>query len=92
MVDVTFEGYRDKLKGRIYGVLCEKEKNGEWERFLETIILELYGLKGNSINWWALIGKLSVLKYMSYEYFRKTIFDCINLAGGLEEPKFNELS
>lgn len=92
MVDVTFEGYRDKLKGRIYGVLCEREKSGEWEKFLDTIIIELYGLKGNSINWWRLIGKLNMLKYLSYEHFRGTVFECINLVGGLEEPKFNELS
>mgnify|MGYP002510592954 CR=1 FL=1 len=37
----TFEGYKNKLVGRLYGLLCEKEKNGEWEKFLNTIIIEL---------------------------------------------------
>ena len=92
MADVTFEGYRDKLKGRIFGVLCEREKNGEWEKFLDTIIIELSGLHGNSINWWSLMGKLRMLKYLSYEHFRRTIFECINLVGGLEEPDIDELS
>jgi len=87
---ITFDGYKSKLKGRLYGLLCEREKDGEWEKFLESLIIELYGLGANSINWWPLIGKLSMLKYMSYEYFRKTIFECINLAGTLEIP--NELS
>ena len=32
------------------------------------------------------MGKLNALKYMSYEYFRKTIFECINLVGGLDIP------
>ena len=32
------EGYYNKLKGRIYGLLCEKEKEGSWEKFLDTII------------------------------------------------------
>lgn len=82
-VDETFEGYKNKLKGRLYGLLCEKEKNGEWEKFLDTILIELMGLKSESINWWMLIGKLSTLKYLSYEYFRKTIFECINLAGNI---------
>ena len=82
-VDETFEGYKNKLKGRLYGQLCEKEKNGEWEKFLDTILIELMGLKSESINWWMLIGKLSTLKYLSYEYFRKTIFECINLAGSI---------
>ena len=38
-----------------------------------------------SINYWALMGKLQALKYLSYEYFRKTIFECMNLVGGLFE-------
>ena len=82
--DETLSGYKNKLKGRLYGLLCEKEKNGEWEKYLDSIIIELYGLKGNSINWWSLYGKICSLKYLSYDYFRKTIFECMNLIGGLE--------
>ena len=82
----SFNGYKNKLKGRLYGLLCEREKGGEWEKFLDSIILELYGLGANGINWWPLIGKLSILRYLSYEYFRKTIFECMNLVGKLEEP------
>ena len=85
--DVTFDGYKNKLKGRLYGVLCEREKNGEWEKFLDSIIIELMGIKGNSINWWSLMGKLQALHLLSYEYFRKTIFECINLVGDLELPQ-----
>ena len=88
--DVTFEGYKNKLKGRLYGVLCEKEKNGEWEKFLDSIIIELEGLGPNSINYWSLIGKLNALHRLNYDYFRKTIFECMNLVGSLEMP--DELS
>ena len=88
--DETFDGYKNKLKGRLYGLLCEKEKDGEWGKFLDSIIIELYGLGANSINWWPLIGKLAMLRYLSYEHFRKNIFECINLVGGLEIP--DELS
>ena len=75
------EGYYNKLQGRLYGLLCEREKGGAWEKFLETILLELYGLEkiDKTINYWPLIGKLSELKYLDYKYFRKTIFECINL-------------
>ena len=75
------EGYNNKLQGRLYGLLCEREKGGAWEKFLETILLELYGLEkiDKTINYWPLIGKLSELKYLDYQYFRKTIFECINL-------------
>lgn len=87
--DVTFEGYKNKLKSRLYGVLCEKEKNGDWEKFLNSIIIELEGIGPNSINFWALIGKLNSLRHLSYEHFRTTIFECMNIVGGLEMP--NEL-
>ena len=75
------EGYYNKLQGRLYGLLCEREKGGAWEKFLETILLELYGLEkiDKTINYWPLIGKLSELKDLDYQYFRKTIFECINL-------------
>lgn len=86
----TFEGYKNKLKGRLYGLLCEKEKDGDWEKFLDSIIIELRGLGANSINYWALIGKLESLHYLSYEYFRKTVFESMNLIGGLDYP--DELS
>lgn len=86
----TFGSYKSKLKGRLYGLLCEREKGGEWEKFLDSIIIELIGLGANAINWWPLIGKLSMLKFLSYDYFRKTIFECMNLVGILEQP--DELS
>lgn len=88
--EVTFDGYRSKLKGRLYGLLCEREKDGEWEKFLDSLTIELRGLGANSINWWPLMGRINMLKYLSYEYFRKTIFECINLVGGLDIP--DELS
>ena len=86
ITEATFDGYKNKLKGRLYGLLCEREKDGEWEKFLDSIIIELDGLGANSINWWPLLGKLKSLRYLSYEYFRKTIFECMNLVGGLEVP------
>lgn len=86
----TFDGYKNKLKGRLYGLLCEKEKNGGWEKFLDSIIIELHGLGPTSINYWALMGKLQSLRYLSYESFRKTVFEGMNLITGLEMP--DELS
>jgi hypothetical protein len=71
-------------------LLCEKEKEGAWEKFLDTIIIELMGFQAldKTINYWTLIGKLGSLRYLSYEYFRKTVFECMNLATELSK---NEL-
>ena len=65
LIDVTFDGYKNKLKGRLYGLLCEREKDGEWEKYLDSLRIELYGLGANSINWWPLIGKINMLQFMS---------------------------
>lgn len=70
--------YREYLKNRLYSLLGEKENNGEWEKFLDNIIIELMSLP-ESYKKFSLIGKLSVCRYLSYKYFRKTIFECMNL-------------
>ena len=76
-----YEGYYNKLKNKLFGLLCEFEKNGEWEPFLDSIVIELTGLPEElrTINYYALLSKVSTLRYLRYEYFRKTVFDCMNL-------------
>lgn len=78
---VVKEGYKDKMKSRLYGLLCEREKNGEWEKFLDTLQIELQGYqdKNKTIEYYILCSKLSSCRYLSYKYFRKTIFECMEL-------------
>jgi hypothetical protein len=77
------EGYLNKLKNKLFGLLCEYEKGREWEKFLDSIIVELYGFseEEKTINYYVLFYKLSSLRYLSYKYFRTTIFDCMDLLG-----------
>lgn len=82
----VFEGYRNKLRDRLYSLLCEREEGGKWEKFLDTIFIELlgYAKELNSIHFWMLLGKVASLKYLSYDYFRSTIFECMNLVVKVE--------
>lgn len=75
------EGYNNKLKNKLFGLLCEFEKNREWEKFLDSIIIELMGIPEDerTINYYILMYKLSSVRYLRYEYFRSTIFDCMTL-------------
>lgn len=75
------EGYNNRLKNKLFGLLCEFEKNGEWESFLDSIVIELNGVpkEEQTINYLTLMHKINMLRYLKYEYFRKTIFDCMNL-------------
>ena len=82
------EGYNNKMKNKLFGLLCEYEKGREWEKFLDSIIIEISGIPEDerSINYYTLLFKLNSLRYLKYDYFRTTIFDCISLVG-----KNNEL-
>lgn len=75
------EGYKDRMKSKIYGLLCEREKNGEWEKFLDTLLIELQGYRAErkTIEYYTLYSKLSACRYLTYKYFRKTIFECMEL-------------
>ena len=84
MIDVkeTYkEGYKDNMKKTLYGLLREREKDGEWEKFLDSILIELMGYDDNkkTIEYYSLFNKLSSCRYLSFKYYRKTIFDCMNL-------------
>lgn len=82
------EGYNNKIKNKLFGLLCEFEKGREWEKFLDAILIELMAVEESkrTINYLSLVNKISSLRYLRYEYFRTTIFDCMNLLG-----KNNEL-
>lgn len=81
------EGYINKLKSKLFGLLCEFEKNGEWEKFLDSIITELLGFPEDlrTINYYILLAKISSLRYLRYKYFRNTIFSCMTLLGKTDE-------
>ena len=75
------QAYRYKLKNRLYGLLCEREKEGEWEKFLDGLLIELYQFDDDkkTINYYRLIEKMSKMKYLRFSYFRPLIFECMNL-------------
>jgi hypothetical protein len=77
----VFEAYDNKLKSQLFGLLCEFEKGREWEAFLDSILIELMGYpeEQKTINYYRLFHKVSSLRYLSYKYFRTTVFDCMAL-------------
>ena len=79
------EGYNNNLKNRLFGLLCEYEKGREWEKFLDSILIELmsYPDERRTINYYRLYTKVSSLRYLSYDYFRTTVFDCMSLLSKL---------
>ena len=81
-MDSIKEGYNNTMRSKLFGLLCEREKNNsEWEKFLDSILIELIGYKDEdkTINYYILYSKLASLRFLRFNYFRKTIFDCMNL-------------
>ena len=74
-------GYRNKLKNKIYGLLCEYERNAQWEKFLDSILTELIGFneEDKTIDYYIIFYKLSASRYFNHTYFRKAIFDSMAL-------------
>ena len=81
----VLEGYNNNLKNRLFGLLCEYEKGREWTKFLDSILIELmsYPEENKTINYYRLYTKVSSLRYLSYDYFRTTVFDCMSLLSKL---------
>jgi len=81
VVPQVLEGYQNRLKNKLFSLLCAKEENGEWQTFLESIILELEGVptENRGINFLVLYYKINTLRHIEYQWFRKTIFDCMAL-------------
>ena len=73
--------YNEKMRSQLFGLLCEYEKNRNWERFLDSILIELLNIDEDrkTPDYYKLYSKLSSLRYLSYKYFRTTILDCMNL-------------
>ena len=81
MITETKKFYNNRLSSKLYGLLCEREKGREWEKFLDSILIELMGCseEDRDANYYILFYKVSTLKYLRYEYFRGTIFDCMDM-------------
>ena len=77
----TKKVYNNRLSSKLFGLLCEREKGREWEKFLDSILIELIGRseEDRDADFYILFYKLSTLKYLRYEYFRSTIFDGMDL-------------
>lgn len=75
------EALNNKIKSKIFGLLCEREKDGNWEAFLDNILMELIGypVEKKGIDYYRVIAKLSTSRYLEFKYFRSVIFDCMEM-------------
>lgn len=81
-----------RLINQFWKLIPMKENEENWEKQLETVIIEVVGLSEiflDNPKFLQLLSKLEGLKIINLDFslYRKTVFDCINL---LQELKNEE--
>lgn len=78
----------DRLTNQLWKLIPMKENGEDWEKQLETLLLELAGLNAlYSDKFIQLLSKakgLQEMKDIHFDLYRKTIFECIDLIQGLK--------
>ncbi|MEG0775638.1 hypothetical protein [Clostridium sp.] len=81
-------GYLSIQKNKIYKLLPLREEGLEWDKFLNSILVELSGfnkLFDNKVALMATMAKLEGLyEIEDFMVYRKTIFECLNSIDELE--------
>ena len=87
----NFNLYIDSLKNKTYKILPLREEKLQWEKHLETILIEISGFNSITLNQVKIISVLSKLEALKdledFQTYRKTIFESLNI---LEELKRGE--
>ena len=81
--------YRKKVINMIYKLLPLREENSEWEKYLESLLIEIEGWYGSIENEDSAMSvlrisfKLKGLKTLTgdddFKAYRRTVFECINM-------------
>ena len=82
----------DRICGRIFKLLPDREEGKDWNTPLHTLIIEIYGidsLLNDQVSLFRLLSRLESLLLLDNEDdfvdFRKGIFECLNLLKRLEQ-------
>lgn len=73
------------LISMVYKMLCWREENKNWERLYDEIVIELSmnnGLLEEEVCS-EILFKITPLKFLEGDYFKKRIFEVINYLNGI---------
>ena len=89
----TLEKILNKQQKLTFKLLPMKEENQEWDKLLETIIIEFLGMQGcfpNLENLGSLIFKLKGLEQLADDFmaYRRTIFECCSLIDKIKKDLY----
>nr|DAN15245.1 MAG TPA: hypothetical protein [Caudoviricetes sp.]DAU63167.1 MAG TPA: hypothetical protein [Caudoviricetes sp.] len=83
-----FEKNAQRLTNQLWKLIPMREHEEDWQKQLDTVILEIVGLDEIFIgsSFIQLLSKLEGLRKekVDFEFYRKTIFECISLLRGIK--------
>jgi hypothetical protein len=83
-----FERNAQRLTNQLWKLIPMREHEEDWQKQLDTVILEIVGLDEIFIgsSFIQLLSKLEGLRKekVDFEFYRKTIFECISLLRGIK--------
>jgi hypothetical protein len=80
--------YLKKIKNDIFKLLPLREEGLEWEKHLNTVMIELNGFSNltKSDKFISVLSKLEALFLLNeFLIYRKTIFEILSILDGMEE-------
>ena len=82
-----YEKNVQRLTNQLWKLIPMREHEEDWEKQLDTVIIEIVGLNEIFINpsFIQLLSKLEALRAeeIEFELYRKTVFECISLLRGI---------
>lgn len=88
---VTFEKNITRLTNQLWKLIPMRENEENWQKQLNTVIIEIAGMNEllmNKSDGFQLLTKLEgmlQIEGMSFDLYRKTVFECISLLQGLKK-------
>jgi hypothetical protein len=77
-----------RLTNQLWKLIPMRENEEDWQKQLDTVILEFVGLNEIFIGptFLQALSKLEALKVkeVDFEFYRKTVFECISLIQGIK--------
>ena len=87
----VIETTANRLTNQLWKLIPMYENDEDWEKQLNTVVLEIVGLKEifcSDPQFLQLLAKLEGLKKIEeieFNLYRKTVFECINLIQGMKQ-------
>lgn len=87
----AFEKNITRLTNQLWKLIPMRENKEDWQKQLNTVIIEIAGInelifnKSDGVQLLTKLEGMLQIESMSFDLYRKTVFECISLLQGLKK-------